>query len=621
MLLPNYQLNPDYRIILLMKKIGNVLTIVGLIVIFGLVTWFYRPETPSNKIIKIKSANEFYVDKNNDGIADDDELVEMYYVRAFVPNIETSETNFVDSSKLSWLAEEFVKKNLLNKQVELQLDNEGRLITVRAGSFDYSKALTEDGLGIINPSIKENPYKNHSEKIKESIQKADKLNLVSYNYRSKKYHTLDCKFAFKSSNIQILPLAELNKKGEKAEPCKACHNKNKKLPANEKYPRNVSEKYTTSYKDSYIELYLSDFTRFFFPAPRCVTTACQSLLREINNAKSTIDFAIYGISSQPTIEKALVKAQERGVKVRWVYDLDGKGGSYYSSTKNLAKILTNSSPDIISPQNKEAYSNSIMHNKFFIFDKTKVWIGSANISETDLSGFNANSVILISSSELANIYQKEFEQMYNGYFHKLKTQNTNPKVCLANSTISVFFSPQDKIIERQFLPLVRNARSYIYIPVFIVTHKGLTAELIAAKQRGVDVRILMDSTGALNPHAPTKLLRENGIKVKVEDRPGKMHMKSMIIDDRYTIIGSMNFSKSGEMGNDENVLIIENPQMAIAFKNNFNYLWSKIPDKWLVQIPRAESPDSINSCYDGIDNDHDGKIDMQDDSCNRRKIN
>ena len=33
---------------------------------------------------------------------------------------------------------------------------------------------------------------------------------------------------------------------------------------------------------------------------------------------------------------------------------------------------------------------------------------------------------------------------------------------------------------------------------------------------------------------------------------------NMIADDKYTVIGSMNFSYSGENKNDENVLIIEN---------------------------------------------------------------
>ena len=63
-----------------------------------------------------------------------------------------------------------------------------------------------------------------------------------------------------------------------------------------------------------------------------------------------------------------------------------------------------------------------MHNKFFIFDNQKVWTGSANITGTDLTGFNANYAILINSNEVANIYLKEFEQMYENKFHKEKSK-------------------------------------------------------------------------------------------------------------------------------------------------------------------------------------------------------
>ena len=96
-------------------------------------------------------------------------------------------------------------------------------------------------------------------------------------------------------------------------------------------------------------------------------------------------------------------------------------------------------------------------------------------------------------------------------------------------------------------------------------------------------------------------------------------MKSIIIDDKYVIIGSMNFTKSGEKYNDENVLIIENPNLTKTFKNSFLYIWKEIPEKWMHKNPGAESFNSINSCFDGIDNDFDEKIDKQDEGCLYKK--
>jgi len=80
-------------------------------------------------------------------------------------------------------------------------------------------------------------------------------------------------------------------------------------------------------------------------------------------------------------------------------------------------------------------------------------------------------------------------------------------------------------------------------------------------------------------------------------------------------MGSMNFSNSGENKNDENMLIITNPRLAQSYKNFFNYLWEIIPDRYLKYNPKAESPESIGSCSDGVDNNFNGKIDKEEELC------
>ena len=94
-----------------------------------------------------------------------------------------------------------------------------------------------------------------------------------------------------------------------------------------------------------------------------------------------------------------------------------------------------------------------------------------------------------------------------------------------------------------------------------------------------------------------------------------MHSKAIIVDDEYLVLGSTNFSNSGENKNDENMLVIKNSRLANFYKEYFLYLWSQIPDKYLKQTVRAESKNSIGSCYDGVDNNFDGKIDNKDEGC------
>ena len=159
------------------------------------------------------------------------------------------------------------------------------------------------------------------------------------------------------------------------------------------------------------------------PQNTCKTDACKVLLKNIKEAQDSIDFAIYGINEQDKILNALLKAQKRGVKIRWVTDLNEKNRNIYYDTYKLMHEIPTYNTDYLSQQkeaertaNYEFPQTAIMHNKFFIFDNKKVFTGSTNISSYCLTGYNSNVAILIDSVEIANVYKQEFEQMYNGKF-------------------------------------------------------------------------------------------------------------------------------------------------------------------------------------------------------------
>ena len=355
-----------------------------------------------------------------------------------------------------------------------------------------------------------------------------------------------------------------------------------------------------------IKIIVSDSTTKLIPDRNCSSDICREILTNINQSQKTIDMAIYGYSSTPEIENAIKLAIKRGVKIRLVYDLDSKGNNIYPNTMDFVKLIPNNRSDKNSPE-----AGNTMHNKFYIFDNKIVITGSANLSHTDMSGYNSNSIIRIKSEDAAKIYLKEFEQMYNGKFHNSKSVTNNNK----SENIQIYFSPQDNAIYNGVLPLIKNAKKYIYISAFIITEKHLTEELINAKKRGVDVKIIVDALNASNQHSKHSILRSSGILVKAENSAGKMHSKSIISDDEYLIIGSMNFSKSGNSKNDENMIVLKNKKAAEFYKNFFLYQWNKIPDKWLKYTPRAEGIDSIGSCTDGIDNNYDGFTDLADTAC------
>lgn len=371
-------------------------------------------------------------------------------------------------------------------------------------------------------------------------------------------------------------------------------------------PKVPVSKYLSKLDLGTVKILVSDNTTKLKPDRNCSSDICKEILNNINSAKTSIDVAIYGYSSTPAIENAIKSAIKRGVKVRLVYDTDSKGGNIYPDTLSFVDLVAESISDSVSQD--RAYT---MHNKFYIFDNKTVITGSANLSHTDMSGFNSNSIIVIQSPDVARIYKTEFEQMFGGKFHSAKVSNPENTA----KDMKFYFSPQDKSITNGVLPIVKSAKKYIYIPAFVITETRLTEELINAKKRGVDVKIIVDALNASTRHSKHKELRAGGVLVKTENYAGKMHSKSMIVDDEYLIIGSMNFSYSGENRNDENMIVFKNSQAAKFYRDFFLYQWSRIPDKWLKFNARAESFDSIGSCEDGIDNDYDGLIDAQDTAC------
>lgn len=400
------------------------------------------------------------------------------------------------------------------------------------------------------------------------------------------------------------------------------------------------------------------------PTDACTQEVCTALLELIEGAERSVDFAIYGLRNQQALFEALVAARDRGVRVRGVVDRDVNDHSYYSSTDALMAALVHVRTDYRSdlsrvfeetrgqaesfrcdrPMGFEgpvqcveldlgerclfashasreplSFQGDIMHDKFFVVDGRTVWTGSTNVSDSGTGGYNANSVVVVDSRKVARWYTQEFEQMYeHGSFHAFKDAHGPRRARLSSDlAVDVYFSPQEKAMEHGVRPALRDAQERIDVAIFFLTHPGVAQDLVDAHLRGVQVRVIIDATAAKNGYTKHELLRAAGIPVKIETWGGKMHAKTAIIDGQTVIAGSMNWTAAGTGANDENTLIIENHREADRGHAWFDALWTSIDDQWLMGRPDPESRDSSRACFDGVDNDFDGKADQDDRGCRR----
>ena len=570
-----------------MKK--NILLFFFIITI--IIVYSYSQTSNTYKVYKIKTPNQIFIDRNRNLIFDDTIPFHVSNIICINKDSDLNKfpilKNLTNNEKLfiEYKSKELADNLLTNKFISIK-NNE---IIIK--NKKYSELL-------LNSKLVFNKNENTQKELIKNIKTYNLNEYFIFYRKNNKYYKLDSITEFNPKYHKLIHVSEIQKE--------LTNNTKKKIDTKQ-------NKLSNTFIKNNIKIFFHDLNTIYTPNNKCHTDYCRTLKNEIENSKYSIDFAVYGVNNQPEIINALIKAQNRGVKIRWVCDFDKRNNKYYPDIDFLKNKINLYTTD-------ENYDKSntpaIMHNKFFIFDNKKVWTGSSNITSTDLTGFNANYSILITSKKIAQIYKNEFEQMYNGFFHTDK-QNKNKDIVVldSNTKIKVLFSPQDKIIDNEIIPIIKEAKKSIYIPIFFITHKGIKDTLISAKKRGIEIKIINDATNAHSRYTIHKQLRESGIKVKTENYAGKMHMKAMFVDDIISIIGSMNFTKSANNKNDENVLIIYDEEIGNYFKRTFMHVWNKIPNKYEFLDPRAESFQSIGSCYDGIDNNFDDKIDSEDIGC------
>ncbi|MEO0293399.1 MAG: phospholipase D family protein [candidate division WOR-3 bacterium] len=138
--------------------------------------------------------------------------------------------------------------------------------------------------------------------------------------------------------------------------------------------------------------------------------AKEAILREIENAKNTIDVAMY-ILTDRELSNALVLARERGVTIKVL--LDGKSAKEIEYSKHL--FLKNKNVDVrlyeAPPSNYRKYKG-IMHNKFAIIDKKTIITGSFNWTHSAEELNNENLLIIKDEKELIKKFQHEFSKLW-----------------------------------------------------------------------------------------------------------------------------------------------------------------------------------------------------------------
>lgn len=161
---------------------------------------------------------------------------------------------------------------------------------------------------------------------------------------------------------------------------------------------------------------------YFFPIQREIdihftpSTQCeQSIITLINNAKESIDIAVYSLNNDQIVN-AIKRAHDRNIKLRILTDKLQAAGRY-SKVIELYQYGVNI---------KVHTKHKIEHNKFAIYDKHTVSTGSYNWTNAASKKNSENCIFLNHDITSSHIYQNHFEKLWqintklksDDWFHK-----------------------------------------------------------------------------------------------------------------------------------------------------------------------------------------------------------
>ncbi len=315
------------------------------------------------------------------------------------------------------------------------------------------------------------------------------------------------------------------------------------------------------------------------------------------------------------------------------------------SQRDALIIIKNAQIPLIDDTADGSKGSSLMHHKFVVVDHRLVIITSANFTLSDTSGDftnpsslgNNNNLLKIDSPELATLLTQEFNIMWgDGIGGKLDSKfglqkpSRQPKtIILGNSKITVNFSPTSPTqpwnissngLINQTLSTTTNT---IDLALFVFSDQQLANTLEKLHDQKVQIRALIEPEFAYRSYSEALDMigfsLSDNCQYEIDNRPWKnpistvgvpilppgdlLHHKFAVIDHQTVITGSHNWSQAANNGNDEILIVIENPTVANHFQREFNRLYGKIKtglpaniqskiDAEVKQCPQIQKPSS-----------------------------
>ncbi|WP_218961706.1 phospholipase D family nuclease [Erwinia amylovora] len=148
------------------------------------------------------------------------------------------------------------------------------------------------------------------------------------------------------------------------------------------------------------------------------------------------------------------------------------------------------------------------------------------------------------------------------------------------ASIDVGFSPEGSALQL-VLRTLDDARESIRLMGYSFTSPEVVKSLVAAKRRGVDVRVVVDDKGnhSRASQSAMNVVVNAGIPLRTNGQYKIMHDKVIITDGQNVELGSFNYSRAAAESNSENALVVWGvPALAQSYLTHWQSRWASGTD-------------------------------------------
>lgn len=283
-----------------------------------------------------------------------------------------------------------------------------------------------------------------------------------------------------------------------------------------------------------------------FVGPSGLSSRIASL---IDGAQDTLDVQMY-LFTVTSIADRIIAAKNRGVAVRVILDPDHEGNVTVRNKLKQAQVPARDAPALY----------SFAHAKYLLIDGKAAVIMSMNFNVDAMNNERNYGMITRDPDDIADV-QAIFDMDWAA-----GGGETPQPADLACTRLVV--SPNNA--KTRLLEFINGAKSTLDVEVMYISEQGIRDAIVAARQRGVNVRVLIESSGD-NTEVKNYFLA-NGIAVKSAYNV-YVHSK-LLIADGVAFVGSENFSITALTKNREVGAFVFEPTPAALIQQTFEADWA-----------------------------------------------